>query len=402
MNVLVSRCLLGERCRYDGASRPSAAVASLCGAIRNVGGDVIPICPEMEGGLACPRPPAERRGTRVVTCEGLDVTNAYERGARIALDRARCSLAPLAVLKGKSPACGSDWVYDGNFTGRLVRGNGVAAELLEKEGIVVVDEKVVESCRASVEHPVAIVLGSGLGALASLVKPVRRIPYADIEGFPASAQPVAGHVFEAMVGTLDEVPVVVYPGRVHLYQGYGSAEVTSLVRHAHKLGCRDIVFACSTGAIAGRAQVGLGLITDHLNLTGRNPLCEREDLSVVDSPFVGMTDAYTPYLCMLAAGVAANEGIELQQGVYAGLLGPSFETPAEVAALSALGASFAGMSLVCETIMAHALGMNVLGVTLAANMAGEAGVTHDSVLEVASGYEKDFERLVRGVLRLLA
>ena len=401
MDVIVSRCLLGERCRYDGGARPSASVATLCGRVSEEGGRVMGVCPEMDGGLGCPRPPAELRGTRVVTAAGTDVTAAYERGVAVALDRARECSAPLAVLKAKSPACGHGLVYDGSFTGRLVSGSGLCARALEREGIVVVDENVVEGCRASVEHPVAIVLGSGLGALAGLVKPVRRIPYEDIEGFPAHARPIPGHRFEATVGTLDGVPVVVYPGRVHLYQGYGPAEVASLVRHAHKLGCRDIVFACSTGAIAGRGHVGLGLITDHLNLTGANPLVEDEDLACVDSPFVGMTDAYTPYLRELAADVAQQEHIELQQGVYAGLLGPSFETAAEVAALGCLGASFAGMSLVCEAIMAHALGMNVLGLTLAANMAGEAGVTHESVLEVAAQHEADFERLVRGVLARL-
>lgn len=402
MDILVSRCLLGERCRYDGAARPSCCVRALAERVRAAGGRVVGVCPEMDGGLPCPRPAAERVGERVLTRGGADVTRAYEAGARAALDRARDLSRPLAVLKAKSPACGSGEVYDGSFTGRLVRGSGVAAELLEKEGILVVDEKVVEGCRASVEHPVAIVLGSGLGALAALVKPVRRIPYADIEGFPSGAQPVAGHKFEVMIGTLDEVPVVVYPGRVHLYQGYTPAQVSSLVRHAHKLGCRDIIFACSTGAVAGRARVGLGLVTDHINLTGMNPLIEREDLSVVDSPFVDMTDTYTPYLRGLAARVAAEQGIDLQQGIYAGQLGPSFETAAEVAMLGVLGASFAGMSLVCEATMAHALGMNVLGLTLAANMAGEAGVTHESVLEVARGYDADFEALVRGVIKLLA
>ena len=393
---------MGGRCRYDGGARPSCAVRALAERVTEAGGRVAVACPEMAGGLPCPRPPAERVGGRVLTRAGVDVTDAYVRGAEATLRRARALGAPLAVLKAKSPACGSGRVYDGSFTGRLARGSGVAAELLGREGFVVVDEKTVEACRASVEHPVAIVLGSGLGALASRVKPVRRIPYADIEGFPAGARPVAGHRFEATVGTLDDVPVVVYPGRVHLYQGYTPAQVSSLVRHAHRLGCRDIVFACSTGAVAGKAHVGLGLVSDHINLTGANPLIEREDLSVVDSPFVGMTDAYTPYLRQLARGVAADEGIELQEGVYAGLLGPCFETGAEVAMLGTLGASFAGMSLVCEAIMAHALGMSVLGLTLAANMAGEAGVTHDSVLEVARTYDDDFERLVRGVLHLLA
>ncbi len=401
MNILVSRCLLGERCRYDGRARPSCCVQALAQDVRARGGSVIDVCPEVDGGLGIPRPPAEVLGGRVLTEQGADVTEFYERGAALALSRARGAAAPLAVLKAKSPACGSSFVYDGTHTHTLVRGEGIAAAALRKEGIVVVDEKVVEDCRASVEHPVAIVLGSGLGKLAGLVKPVRRIPYDEIEGFPMAARPIAGHTFEVTVGSLDGVPVVVYPGRVHLYQGFNAAQVSSLVRHAHKLGCKDIIFACATGAISGRAHMGLGLITDHINLTGTNPLLEAEDLAYVDTPFVGMTDAYTPYLRELAVGVAADEGIELQEGVYAGLLGPSFETAAEVAALGALGCSFAGMSLVCETIMAHALGMNVLGLTLAANMAGEAGVTHESVLEVAHSHEDDFERLVRGVLALL-
>ena len=371
---------------------------ALAESVRERGGVVADVCPEVDGGLPTPRPPAEIEGERVLTADGIEVTGAYEGGAAIALSRARELEVPLAVLKAKSPSCGPGLVYDGTHTHTLTKGFGVCAAALAKEGVLVVDEKVVEECRASVEHPVAIVLGSGLGKLASLVKPVRRIPYDDIEGFPMAARPIAGHTFEATVGTINGVPVVVYPGRVHLYQGFDAAQVSSLVRHAHKLGCKDIIFACSTGAIAGHAHVGLGLITDHVNLTGTNPLLQAEDLAQIETPFVGMTDAYTPYLREVATAVAADEGIELQQGVYAGLLGPNFETAAEVAALGTLGCSFAGMSLVCETIMAHALGMNVLGLTLASNMAGEAGVTHDSVLEVAANYDADFEKLVLGVL----
>ena len=112
-----------------------------------------------------------------------------------------------------------------------------------------------KACEPSVEHPVALVLGSGLGHLAKLVRPVRRIDYHDIDGFPADATPVRDHRFELTIGTIDEVPVVVYPGRIHLYQGYSAAEVTSLVRHARHLGCRNIVFACATGAVTGNAHV---------------------------------------------------------------------------------------------------------------------------------------------------
>lgn len=261
------------------------------------------------------------------------------------------------------------------------------------------------ACKPSVEHPVAIVLGSGLGHLAGLVKPVRRIPYRDIAGFPASAQPVAGHSFEATVGTIEGVPVVVYPGRVHLYQGYTALEVTSLVRHAQHLGCRVVLFACATGAVSGMAKTGLGVISDHINLTGTNPLVgwngKEPELALVDSGFVGMADVYTEHLRVLAQGVARELGIDLGEGVLAGVMGPSFETPAEVAALRTIGASYVGRSTVVEAIMAHALGMRVLGLTLAANYAGEAGVSHQSVLSMARDHASAFEGLVCGILARL-
>ncbi len=396
MDVLVSACLLGRHCRYDGGHSRSAAVGALAGKVRSHA-----VCPEVAGGLAIPRLPAEIVGAAVLQCDGTDVTRDFERGAAACLEQARASGVRLAVLKARSPSCGSGLVYDGSFTGSVRAADGVFAALLREEGICVVSEEVVESCKPSVEHPVAIVLGSGLGHLRSLVRPVRRISYHDIDGFPAGARPVPGHDFEAIVGTIDEVPVVVYSGRIHLYQGYSASEITSLVRHAHHVGCRDIIFACATGAIGGNAHVGLGILTDQINLTGHNPLVEAADLRNVETPFVGMTDAYSPYLRTIARGVADDAGIAVEEGVYAGVLGPCFETPAEVAMLRGMGVSYVGMSTVCEVIMAQALGMNVLGLTLAANEAGDAMVTHQSVLEEASRHADNFERLVRGVLRLL-
>ena len=239
---------------------------------------------------------------------------------------------------------------------------GVCARLLAKEGICVVTEDTVKNVKPSVEHPVAIVLGTGLGHLKGLVKAVRRIDYHDIEGFPAAANPV---------------------------------------RHAHHLGCRDIIFACATGCVPGNAHKGLGILTDQINLTGRNPLAEWAELRDVDTPFVDMNDAYSPYLRTIARGVADDLGISVEEGVYAGMLGPCFETPAETAMLRTLGVSYVGMSTVCEVIMAKALEMNVLGLTLAANEAGAPGVDHQSVVVEAEKHADDFERLVRGVLRLL-
>ena len=396
MRVAISACLLGDPVRYDGGSKPVAEVQELAEKV-----NVVRVCPETASGLPVPRPPAEQCGGRVLLADGRDVTAEFALGAERCLSVASRPPVSLAVLKAKSPSCGVGLVYDGTYSGRLVAGQGVFAERLEREGICVVTEDTVRECKPSVEHPVAIVLGSGLGHLASLVRPVRRIDYRDIEGFPLSARPVAGHSFEATVGTIDDVPVVVYPGRIHLYQGYSAAEVTALVRHAHHLGCRDILFACATGAVPGMARTGLGILTDQINLTGRNPLAEWDGLRDVESPFVDMNEAYSPYLRTLARGVADDLGIDVEEGVYAGVLGPCFETPAEVAALRTLGVSYVGMSTVCEVIMAKALGMNVLGLTLAANESGAPAVTHETVLATAGDYADDFERLVRGVLRLL-
>lgn len=396
MRLAVSACLLGEPVRYDGGSKPCAEVIEL--TKKN---QVCPVCPERAAGLSCPRPPAEQVGERVLLKGGTDVTRAFADGARAECAAAQRAEVPLAVLKAKSPSCGVGLVYDGTYTGTLTAGMGVCARLLAKEGICVVTEDTVKNVKPSVEHPVAIVLGTGLGHLKGLVKAVRRIDYHDIEGFPGDATPIEGHTFEALVGTVDDVPVVVYPGRIHLYQGYSAAEVTALVRHAHHLGCRDIIFACATGCVPGNAHKGLGILTDQINLTGRNPLAEWAELRDVDTPFVDMNDAYSPYLRTIARGVADDLGISVEEGVYAGMLGPCFETPAETAMLRTLGVSYVGMSTVCEVIMAKALEMNVLGLTLAANEAGAPGVDHQSVVAEAEKHADDFERLVRGILRLL-
>lgn len=402
----MSACLLGRRCRYDGQDKACPEVIALCERICSSGGSVIPVCPEVMGGLPVPRVPAEIAGGRVVTRDGRDVTASYVQGSERALARIReGGGVPLAVLCAKSPACGVGLVYDGTHSGRLRAGDGVFSRLLREEGMVVTTQRSVSSCKPSVEHPVALVLGTGLGHLAGLVKPVRRIPYRDIEGFPKSAHPASGHSFEATIGTIQGGPVVVYPGRVHLYQGFSALEVTALVRHAYRLGCRVIVFACATGAVRGAAKTGLGIISDHLNLTGTNPLLGFNEgygeLRGVRDNLFDMTDVYTPYLRGIARGVADDLGLEVGEGVLAGVVGPSFETVAEARALKALGASYVGFSTVVEAIMAHALGMQVLGLTLAANYAGDPGISHQSVLTAARSNEDKFERLVCGILKAL-
>lgn len=257
------------------------------------------------------------------------------------------------------------------------------------------------ACKPTMEHPLAIVLGSGLGSLGERVRVVRHIPYADIDGFPAEAIPVEGHRFTVLVGELEGVPVVVYPGRVHMYQGYNALQVTSLVRHAHKLGCRSIMLSCATGAVGDIEPGTVGIITDQLNLTGRNPLATPAGVTAaeLDSPFVSMAGAYSPYMSALAREAAAELGMELAEGVYAGLLGPSYETPTEIRMLGMLGADYVGMSTVCEAIMARALGMELLGLTLVTNKAGCPGESHAEVLEAADAAAEAMQGVALGVIR---
>ena len=394
MRVVFSQCLLGAPVRYDGGSVPCAVVQKLAAHM-----EAVEVCPEVAGGLPVPRKPVELLDGRALCKDGTDVTQAFEDGVERALEA--LGDVSLAVLKERSPSCGSSLVYDGSHSGRFISGMGMFARRLVERGVCVVSEQDVERYHPSVEHPIAIVLGSGLGGLGAHVKPVRRISYSKIEGFPQDARPVLGHRYEATVGTLDGVPVVAYPGRIHLYQGYSAKEVTALVRHAHSLGCRSIIFACATGAVAPNGKRGLAVVTDHMNLTGRNPLVDVEPPRGLDTPFIGMTEAYTPYLRELAKGVAADLGIELGEAVYAGLLGPNYETPAEVRMLATLGATHVGMSLVNEVIMARALDMGVLGLTLATNMSGDLELSHQDVLEDAAKHADDFERLVRGIIALL-
>ena len=145
--ILVSRCLLGERCRYDGASRPCPGIEKLRERFT-----VVPICPECDGGLPIPRPAGERRGDRVETEDGRDLTPFYRRGAEIALAKAKETGATLACLKSKSPSCGVGEIYDGTFSGRLTGGDGVTAELLKANGIAVFPETELDALLSESEN----------------------------------------------------------------------------------------------------------------------------------------------------------------------------------------------------------------------------------------------------------
>ena len=397
MRALISACLLGSACRYDGNTKPNSAVQRIARRL-----EVTAVCPEVAGGLSIPRPPAERQSSLVVTCQGNDVSRQYLAGSRKTLEMARQTGARLAILKAKSPACGRDYIYDGSFSGTLTSGHGVAAQALIEEGLTVVTENIVEYCEPSVEHPVALMLGTGMSEIMSLVKVVRRIPYEDIPGFPVSAFPVEGHTFEALIGDIEGVPVVVYPGRIHMYQGYSDLETCALVRHAHRLGCRTVVLSAAAGSIDPNVVPGtIGLITDHINMTGCNPLAHLNTLSFVDSPFATIAGAYTPYLAELARESAKEEGIHLDEGVFAATMGPTYETEAEAHALGVLGARYIGDSTVCEVIMAAALHMNVLGFTMLTNTSGTTKFTHDEEVDVATAASDDMVKIIVGVLKKL-
>jgi purine-nucleoside phosphorylase len=248
---------------------------------------------------------------------------------------------------------------------------------------------------------VALVLGSGLGALADeLAEPVR-IPFAEIPGFPAAA--VVGHAGRLVIGTLERHVCVVLQGRLHLYEGYEPAVVALPTRVMLALGARTLIVTNAAGGIAPSFRAGdLMLIEDHINFTGRNPLVGP---ALPDEPrFPDMTAAYDPGLREVAQQVAAAEGVQLVRGVYAAVLGPSYETPAEVRLLARCGADAVGMSTVPEVIVARARGVPVLGISLISNVA--AGITgeplsHDDVLAAGAAASDRFARLLRGVLRRL-
>ena len=248
--------------------------------------------------------------------------------------------------------------------------------------------------RASLEPKVGIVLGSGLGGLSKLIADAMRIPFGEIPGFPEVT--VAGHEGAVIVGSLGGREIVALSGRFHMYEGHPAALAAFPVRVFHALGAHDLFVSNAAGGISPKLAVGdLMMISDHLNLMGTNPLVGEAQEGEVRFP--DMTDAYNPGLRWVLRTTAESLGIKLREGVYAGLLGPSYETPSEVKMLRLLGADAVGMSTVPEVIVARALGMRVAGVSCITNAA--AGVTgaalsHAEVLETTARVSAAFESLV--------
>ena len=222
---------------------------------------------------------------------------------------------------------------------------------------------------------VAIVLGSGLSSALRDAFPHVSLPYDTLLGMPVAS--LRGHAGEVLAGTWKGKRVAAFAGRVHLYQGFSAVQVTTSVRLAHAAGARMVILTNAAGSLRERLVPGdIMMIADHINLTGENPLVAWPH----DNPFVDMADAYSARLRAIVHAAATPEH-RLREGVYAGTLGPNYETGAEANYLRAIGADAVGMSTVLETIFARFLAMGVLGFSMITNAVAAPGTTHTDVTE---------------------
>ncbi|MFP4974789.1 purine-nucleoside phosphorylase [Paenibacillus sp. CN-4] len=252
----------------------------------------------------------------------------------------------------------------------------------------------------SPERPeIGLILGSGLGVLADLITEEVRIAYHDIPHFPVST--VEGHEGELLLGVIEGRRVVMMKGRFHMYEGYGPETTAFPVRVMKELGVTSLLVTNAAGGVNTDFSAGdLMLITDHLNLTGRNPLIGPNDPEL-GVRFPDMSSAYSRRLLDAARETAASQDYTFREGVYAGLLGPNYETPAEIVMLRRLGADAVGMSTVSETIVARHAGIEVLGISCITNMGAgilDQPLSHDEVMETAELVRERFLRLVLALI----
>lgn len=253
--------------------------------------------------------------------------------------------------------------------------------------------------RTQAAPKVAVVLGSGLGAFADELTDRLAIPYTEIPDWPAST--AVGHAGQLVFGKLDGLDLVVMAGRTHLYEGYSPTQVTFGVRVLSQLGVRSIVFTNAAGGInLAYEQGGLVLISDHINLQGSNPLLGPND-EALGPRFPDMSEAYSADHRTIAHEVARGLDIKLSEGVYAAMLGPSYETPAEIRYLRTIGADLVGMSTVGEVIVANYLGMRVLAISCVTNMAAgihPQKINHEEVLETGRKVRDTLIRFLKALL----
>lgn len=261
----------------------------------------------------------------------------------------------------------------------------------------------IRGAQPALEPRVGLILGSGLGSFADGIEQPTVLPYASLPGFATAS--VVGHAGRLVLGTVAGVPVVTMQGRVHAYEGYSPEEVTFPARVLCRMGIRVLIVTNAAGGIASELRVGdLMAIRDHLNLSGRNPLVGHNDARL-GPRFPDMSNAYDATLRERLRTFAQREGLVLHEGVYAYLLGPSYETPAEIRMLRTLGAHAVGMSTVPEVIVAAHMGVKTLGISCITNMAAGLSphaLSHDDVGRAAKAAEARFSRLVSGFIAELA
>ena len=248
-----------------------------------------------------------------------------------------------------------------------------------------------------------IILGSGLGNFAAQVEDPTAIPYAEIPHFPQST--VEGHSGKLILGHIAGVPVAVMQGRVHAYEGYPLSEVTFPTRVLGPLGCKSLIVTNAAGGINTTYRQGsLIAIADHINLTGSNAAAGPNEARF-GPRFFDMTTAYSPRLRSMAQAEAAKQNIPLTEGIYLAVLGPSYETPAEIRAFRTLGADLVGMSTVHEVIVARHMGIEVLGLSLVTNMAAgvlDEAINHEEVMETGRRVERRFTSLLTALIPRIA
>jgi purine-nucleoside phosphorylase len=250
---------------------------------------------------------------------------------------------------------------------------------------------------------IALVLGSGLGGFADSLTAAVRIPYTEIPEFPRST--AIGHAGQMVIGKAGSVPVAAMQGRVHLYEGYSAQQITFPIRVFGRMGIKAVILTNAAGGInLSYSQGALVLIRDHINLQGSNPLVGPND-DRFGVRFPDMTHAYAKSYRDIASTEAAKQGLTLHEGVYAGLLGPSFETPAEIEYLRRIGADLVGMSTVAEVIAARHMEIKVLAISCVTNMAAgilDQPLSHAEVMETGERVKTTFEALLRAVLPRIA
>jgi purine-nucleoside phosphorylase len=257
--------------------------------------------------------------------------------------------------------------------------------------------------RSSLVPEVGVVLGSGLGNVVDAIDVETAIPYGEIPG--ASGSTVAGHAGKMLLGRAGKVPVVVLAGRMHYYEGHDMRAVVHLARVAGRLGIKRLVVTNAAGGVNTSFQAGdLMLISDHINLMGANPLLG-PNLDDLGPRFPDMSEAYPKSLRNIAREVARGIGLELKEGVYLALSGPTYETPAEIRMLRTLGADAVGMSTVPEVIAMSHMGIPVLGISCITNMAAgilDQKLSHQEVMDTTTRVQKEFTALVLGVLQAIS